>query len=539
MSGAELIAVLGITSNVLQIADACSKILDRIQAFRQNLAFQDLVVQLPLLINVVKGLDTPKYRELLDESTKHALSRVLQGCLRQLRRLETLIQSMSAHEAASKFEKTWKGIRSFGKDTKLREILGALTEYKSTITLHLSSVHVHNFQKAKPTSGFAKSYFDVPSSRLSHFVGRSNVFSQIQRTIDSSAVSPTVIVLTGAGGQGKTQVALEFCHRNTTTYSGIFWIDSSSEVAAIRSYEKVLRLLNGETLPEKPHDTKGAVKDLLRSWEKPWLLVFDNFDDPNSFQGLPSFFPQSNGANKNAILVTSRHVLSARLGAAIPLTGLSEEEGLELLLSRSATLSRTDSAARESKEGRMIVMKLGYLALAIDQAAAYISIRQLPLSMFMEHFEKRKEFILEATPQSLWEYRTHTSDESGNGSRNLSVLTTWEMSFDQISESHEARTQIGDFLTQAAFFDPGAITETLFSNFHEHADGATMLWKPAFETNGAWDTFQFQDVVVGLANLSLVQGLNINSDGVAFSLHPLIKVSRLFGLSSVYTYCDL
>jgi hypothetical protein len=43
MSGAEFIVVLGITSRVVSIVDACSKILDRIEAFRQSLAFQDLV----------------------------------------------------------------------------------------------------------------------------------------------------------------------------------------------------------------------------------------------------------------------------------------------------------------------------------------------------------------------------------------------------------------------------------------------------------------------------------------------------------------
>lgn len=144
MSGAEFIAVIGIGSSVIQIVDSCSKILDRIKEFQQSLAFQDLVVQLPLLINVIERLDTPKHRELLDETAQQALARVLEGCLRQLRKLEKLIQFMTPPELASKFEKTWKGIRSFGfgKDTKLREIVAALGEYKSTIILHLSSVQV-------------------------------------------------------------------------------------------------------------------------------------------------------------------------------------------------------------------------------------------------------------------------------------------------------------------------------------------------------------------------------------------------------------
>lgn len=524
MSGAELIAVLGITSSVVSIVDACSKILDRIQAFQQSIAFQDLLVQLPLLKNVIEGLDTPKYRELLDETAKLALARVLEGCLRQLRKLEKLIQSMTPLEAASKFEKTWKGIRSFGKDTKLREIVAALGEYKSTITLHLSSVRVQNIPAPNATPNVAKSYFDVSSSRLSHFVGRSEVFRQIQRTIDLSSIHPPIIVLIGPGGQGKTQVAIEFCHRNTNSYQGIFWIDSSSEASATRGYEKVLKLLNGEALSRETHDPKSAVKDILRNWKQPWLLVFDNYDDPDGFENLSTFFPGSNGINKSAILITSRHISSARFGTGIPLTGLSEEEGLELLFSRSYAASTPAPTVQELTTAKEIVRKLGHLALAIDQAAAYISIRQLPLEIFIEHFELRKEFILKSTPQSLWEYRTRNSDDSKDGSQNLSVLTTWELSFIQIPGNDEERIRIADFLMQAAFFDPGTITESLFSNFYQYENGGPLVWKPAFETNGTWDSFQFQDVVVSLVNLSLVQGLNISNEGVSFSLHPLIKV---------------
>ena len=525
MSGAELILVLGITSSVVSIVDACSKILDRIEAFRQSLAFRDLVVQLPLLKNVIENLDTPKYRELLDDSTKQALARVLEGCLRQLRRLEKLIQSMTPAEAASKVEKTWKGIRSFGKDTKLREILGALNEYKSTITLHLSSVHVQNIQTPRTTSEAPKSYFEVPSSRLSHFVGRLKVFSQIQTAIDSTSNNPPVIVLTGVGGQGKTQMALEFCHRNINAYQGVFWVNSSSEASAMRSYEKILKTLGGETPSGESHDPKITVKDILRNWTKPWLLVFDNYDNPNEFQKLSSFFPVSNGTIKSTILVTSRHVSSARLGSEIPLGGLSEDEGLELLYCRSYAVSTHTPTAHESLESKVIVKKLGYLALAIDQAAAYISIRQLPFHVFIEHFEQRKEFILKSTPQSLWEYRTRTSDDASDGSQNLSVLTTWELSFDQIAGSDSERRRIGEFLMQAAFFDPASVHEMLFSTFREYDHNEPPIWKSAFETDGeVWDSFQFQDVVVELRNLSLVQGVDITSEGVCFSLHPLIQV---------------
>lgn len=189
---------------------------------------------------------------------------------------------MTPLEAASRFGKTWKGIRSFGKDIKLHEILGALTEYKSTITLHLSPVHAQNTQKSRTTtiSDESKSYFDVPTSRLSYFVSRTEVFGHIQRIIDYSSIHPPIIVLICAGGQGKTQVAIELCHRNTNAYPDIFWIDSSSEASAIRSYEKIYKSLTGESLSEKHPDAKSAVESILKSWNYPCLLVFDNYDDP-------------------------------------------------------------------------------------------------------------------------------------------------------------------------------------------------------------------------------------------------------------------
>jgi hypothetical protein len=79
---------------------------------------------------------------------------------------------------------------------------------------------------------------------------------------------------------------------------------------------------------------------------------------------------------------------------------------------------------------------------------------------------------------------------------------------------------------QAAFFDPSSIQETLFSTIQEYENTRPPAWRPAFEKDGnVWDSFQFQDVIVELVSLSLVQGIVISSEGVSFSLHPLIKVN--------------
>ena len=79
---------------------------------------------------------------LLQADDETWLVRVLEGCRRQLDALDGLIQSMTPAEKTSKLKRTWHGLRSYGKDTKIRETVGVLTEYKAIITLHLSAWQV-------------------------------------------------------------------------------------------------------------------------------------------------------------------------------------------------------------------------------------------------------------------------------------------------------------------------------------------------------------------------------------------------------------
>lgn len=523
MSGAEFIAVLGIASNIIAVVDACAKIQDRIQSYRQNTAFRDLSLQLPLLVSVIESLKAPPYRDHLDPSTEKALIRVLDGCLRQLQSLEALIKDLTPSDAASKLQRTWKGIRSFGKDTKVREIVGILTEYKSTIALHLSTIHFHGAINPRVPSSGKKSYFDVPHSRVSHFVGRKDLLCRIQTELQASRSNPSTVVLTGVGGQGKTQIALEFCHQYLEFYRGVFWIDASSRMSAFRGYERILKTIDITTILAGGEEIRSLVKSTLHGWEEPWLLVFDNYDNPESFNDLSSFFPATTSKN-SAIIVTSRHLSSSRLGGHLKLGGLTEGESIQLLTSRYSSASSTEDDLREAKD---IVRKLGYLPLAIDQAASYISIRQLPLYMFSEHFQKRKEFILKDTPQYLWEYQIHSLSDPQSASEHLSVLTTWELSFDQISGNDDERKWVKEFLIQAAYFSPTSISETLFTTHHVH-NALSLEWISIFSTDGSWDSFKFQDVIVGLVNLSIIQTMEITSHEVKFSFHPLVKV--LFSL---------
>lgn len=168
-------------------------------------------------------------------------------------------------------------------------------------------------------------------------------------------------------------------------------------------------------------------------------------------------------------------------------------------------------------EGRKIIQKLGYLPLAIDQAGAYISARNLQLRLFAKHYDERKEVVLKYTP-SFWEYRRRLGE--GEGETLLSVFTTWELSFRQVGQSEDERLVLDHFLTLSAFFGATNLSEDLFKLYFD--SNRHQWWIQRFVTRGKWDHYKYEDTLQELLRASLLQSLDVSSSDSRFSLHPLV-----------------
>jgi hypothetical protein len=95
----------------------------------------------------------------------------------------------------------------------------------------------------------------------------------------------------------------------------------------------------------------------------------------------------------------------------------------------------------------MIVAKLAYLPLALDQAGAYIHRLHKPLRSYLPMFEKNLRLVLNKKPSSAsWQYRDETA------------FTTWEVSFKSVEEENQLYAQI---LLICSFLSPEDITEEL------------------------------------------------------------------------------
>jgi tetratricopeptide (TPR) repeat protein len=268
------------------------------------------------------------------------------------------------------------------------------------------------------------------------------------------------------GGQGKSQVALKYCHiTKGNPFSAIFWVDASSESTVQKSFEAISERL--KTQMDILLNTNARVNFVLRSlsdWLSPWFMVFDNYDNPTAFNNVEDYMPSN---EQGMILVTSRHADTDRIADEenqIQLQGLPESDAIKLLLKQSLVKQSNQATSKHAKE---IVARLGYHALAITQAGAYISKRKIFLSEFLDHFERRKDIILKETPQ-MSQYRRRLNQSERETS--LSVFTTWELSFQQLEDEDTEGVNMADLLTLFAFFDCNDISEGLFKAYCDGCD---------------------------------------------------------------------
>ena len=197
------------------------------------------------------------------------------------------------------------------------------------------------------------------------------------------------------GGSGKTQLALEYCRRAEadSSFTAVIWIDASSPATVTQSYNTIaLKIIGGTQSITDVEESIAIVERALQQQKGKWLAVLNNFDNPKDFQEHSIQHYILNATN-GRILFTSRHASSERLGHVIRVSRISDDKSLDLLLQRPI------SEATERQQGLAIAAMLGYLALTLDQAGAYIRAQCLPLQDFGSHYKRRKKIILKGVPE--------------------------------------------------------------------------------------------------------------------------------------------
>ena len=139
----------------------------------------------------------------------------------------------------------------------------------------------------------------VPYPRNPVFTGREDVLADLRKRLTKRGSTALAQAISGLGGIGKTQTAVEYAYRYRDKYQAVLWLNAESPLALKTGCGELARRMQ---LPHPEDDLDQAVL-ALKHWLEThtgWLLVLDNADDPAM---LRPFLPD---AEHGHILITSR-----------------------------------------------------------------------------------------------------------------------------------------------------------------------------------------------------------------------------------------
>jgi tetratricopeptide (TPR) repeat protein/transcriptional regulator with XRE-family HTH domain len=273
------------------------------------------------------------------------------------------------------------------------------------------------------------------------FVGRRGELLQLARAIRGDTTTPglgQVIVSTGLGGLGKTQLAVEFAHRYGRFFAGgVYWVSFAS------ADEIPLQIAScaGPGLDARPLEER--VRRVTLAWQSavPRLLVFDNCED----ESLLEAWRPSSGACK--VLVTSRRSeWSPTLGVTVlPLDLLPRADSIELLRRYRPALAPDDTVLDA------VAAEVGDLPLALHLAGSYLRAYRAEVSL--------DDYLIELRLESVVRHASLLGavlDDSPSPTRHVqSVAQTFALCLGRLDRDRDADRVAIALLARMAWMAPG------------------------------------------------------------------------------------
>ena len=316
---------------------------------------------------------------------------------------------------------------------------------------------ISNIEPTKKSSVDKNKIFNVPIPRNPFFTGRADILAKLHEVLQSQnaiAIKPSdrATALSGLGGIGKTQTVAEYAHRYQDDYSAVLWVLSDGKDLLRSSFANLSLLLGFKA--EKQDDQILAVQSWLQNNDG-WLLIFDNAETLELLNAAKELLPVD---GKGHVLFTTRAQATGQI-ATVSVDCFDDETAAIFLLRRSKLVAadlatveeiRLQVSATDWQTANELVHELGGLALAIDQAGAYIEQTECGLDGYLSRYRTNAAAMLKERGGFV-----HSKDHPEATYRTFLLAM----------ENAKARSELAyEILLDSAFLHPDGISEKLYSD---------------------------------------------------------------------------
>ena len=338
------------------------------------------------------------------------------------------------------------------------------------------------------------SIWNVPYQHNPFFIGRDDLLTHLYTTLHNEKAAALTQAISGLGGIGKTQLAVEYAYLYRDKYDSILWTTATTYETLFTDFVALAELLD---LPEKDSQNQTITVEAVKQWLEThthWLLILNN---ANELSLIRSFLPtRGNGHILITTLAQATRTVAQPLKVAT--TGSRRQRPLPPSAHRNHSIGCLvpQASTSDATSAKKIAALLNGLPLALDQAGAYIEETGCGLPGYL------KRYLAEHT--TLLRTRGHLDTDHPE-----SVTTTFSLSFTKVQKANPAAA---DLLRFFSFLSPEAIPIDLCS------EGAPDLGKLLKHT--ATDPQRLDEALSILYSYSLVRrDVTTNT----FYIHRLVQ----------------
>ncbi|MFZ1415997.1 MAG: tetratricopeptide repeat protein, partial [Defluviicoccus sp.] len=282
--------------------------------------------------------------------------------------------------------------------------------------------------------------------------------------------------ITGLGGIGKSQLAIEYAYRYRADYDLAWWLRAEEQATLVADFAALASKLD---LPEKDAQEQAVVLAAVHAWlgtHPRWLLIFDNAEAPGSLKDL---LPRGDMGD---VIITSRNPNFGCLAKVLPLDLWPRDESIAFLQQRTGA---------ESADADALAEALGDLPLALEQAAAYCQATGESMAGYTSMLTQGHAAELFAEPRDA----------------ERTVAAVWELAFARIQQESPPGAALLQLISLLA---PDAIPLAVISGGAEHVPEPLRV--------AVTSPVQRNAAVAALLRYSLIR-----REGDSLSVHRLVQ----------------